>query len=319
MKMKKACEATALTERAIRLYISKGLITPRQVDGLIDFSPEDVQLLRDIALLRQMDFSMEQIAGLISGAEIPSILAARREAALSGAEQESEVAAALTGLEAADLADIHALADGIRARSVIPALNFAQLDEVDADVRRQEARIASREVDRQQKQQRLLHHLGWTAFVVTVLAVMAGIFLCQTCIEGYLPLSPITVTAVQGEQATFLIGNAQAVDILGRDTITVPYRVDGFNTENRDKWGRPAVVAGETIDHACLLKVKLTNGDLLRLGINPLQDFDPPSVRRHNEWMSLILRAEFADGKSGNCTLWLRYSANVRPLLWVEE
>lgn len=319
MKMKKACEATALTERAIRLYISKGLITPRQVDGLIDFSPEDVQLLRDIALLRQMDFSMEQIAGLISGAEIPSILAARREAALSGAEQESEVAAALTGLEAADLADIHALADGIRARSVIPALNFAQLDEVDADVRRQEARIASREVDRQQKQQRLLHHLGWTAFVVTVLAVMAGIFLCQTCIEGYLPLSPITVTAVQGEQATFLIGNAQAVDILGRDTITVPYRVDGFNTENRDKWGRPAVVAGETIDHACLLKVRLTNGDLLRLGINPLQDFDPPSVQRHNEWMALILRAAMADGQRNDCILLLREHPATKPLLWVEE
>ena len=53
MKMKKACEATFLTERAIRLYISKGLITPRQVNGQIDFSPEDIILLQDIALFRQ--------------------------------------------------------------------------------------------------------------------------------------------------------------------------------------------------------------------------------------------------------------------------
>ena len=54
MKMKKACEATSLTERAIRLYIAKGLITPGQKDGLIDFSPEDIQHLRDISCLRQI-------------------------------------------------------------------------------------------------------------------------------------------------------------------------------------------------------------------------------------------------------------------------
>jgi len=155
MKMKKACEATFLTERAIRLYISRGLITPQQVNGLIDFSPEDVTLLRDIALLRQMDFSVEQIAGMISGKEIPAILAARREAALSGAERESAVAAALSGLEETALTDVHALADGIRARRVSPVLNFVQLDEMDEDVRRQEAAEASQAVDRQQKRQRL--------------------------------------------------------------------------------------------------------------------------------------------------------------------
>ena len=107
--------------------------------------------------------------------------------------------------------------------------------------------------------------------------------------------------------------------MLGRDTLTVPYRVDGFNTENRDKWGRPAVVAGETIDHATLLKIKLTNGDLLRLGINSLQDFDPPSVERHNQWMTLILHAVMADGESDDCILLLREHPATKPLLWLES
>ncbi len=320
MKMKKACEATYLTERAIRLYISKGLITPRQKDGLIDFSPEDIALLQDIALLRQLDFTIEQIAGMIGNAQdIPAILAARKDAARAGVDREGEVAAALTGLEAAQLADFHALADGIRARRVIPTLNFTQFDELTDETRRQEYLEASKAVDRQQKRQRLMHRLGWTAFIIAVVLIAAQFLLSRTRIEGYIAVSPVTVVSVQGEHATFQIGNEQAVEVLGRDSITVPYRVDGFNTETRDKWGRPAVAAGETIDHACLLKIRLTNGDLLRLGINPMQDFDPPSVQRHNEWMSLILRAVLEDGESDDCLLMLRDYPGTKPLLWVEE
>lgn len=320
MKMKKACEATFLTERAIRLYISKGLITPRQVNGLIDFSPEDVQLLRDIGSLRQMDFSMEQIAGMIGSAQdIPAILAARADAARASVSHEEEVLAVLTALEQHEMTDIHALADGVRVRRVTPEPNFTQFDELDDDVRRAESLTASKAVDRQQKWQRVRSRLGWTAFLIAVLAVLAGAFLAQTRMEGYLPVSPITVTDVQGEYATFRTGNEQAIAVLGRDAITVPYRVDGFNTETRDKWGRPAVAVGETIDHACLLKISLTWGDLLRLGINPLQDFDPPSVQRHNDWMALILRAVLADGQSGDCILMLRDYPGTKPLLWVEE
>ena len=320
MKMKKACEATNLTERAIRLYISKGLITPNQKDGLIDFTPEDIQHLRDIGCLRQMDFTMEQIGAMIANEEeIPDILAARRDAAQAGSAHEEAVFAALSNLNATELTDLHVLADGIRARSVSPTLNFTQFDEISDEARHLAAAEASAAVDRQQRRQQWLRWLGWAAFLLAVVLAAGQFYLSRTCIEGYLPLSPITVMEVQGERATFRIGNVQAVEVLGRDTLTVPYRVDGFNTENRDKWGRPAVVAGETIDHATLLKIKLTNGDLLRLGINPLQDFDPPSVQRHNQWMTLILRAVLADGESDDCILLLREHPVTKPLLWLES
>lgn len=320
MKMKKACEATALTERAIRLYISKGLIIPCQKDGLIDFSQEDIQHLRDIALLRQLDFSMEQIAGMQDdAAHIVPILAARAEAARAGEAHEQEVAALLAHLAPESCTSLHGVADGIRANRVSPVLNFTQFDEITSEERRLESLAACKAVDRQQKRQ---HRLNWLMAACGILAavlVIAGIFLSSTRIEGYLPVSPITVTAVQGEWATFRIGNEQAIELLGRDTFTLTYRVDGFNTDTRDKWGRPAVAEGETIDHACLLKIRLTNFDLLRLGISPLQDFTPRSVRRHNAWMAFILRAALEDGQNDDCFLMLREHPGTRPLLWAEE
>ena len=320
MKMKKACEATALTERAIRLYISKGLIIPCQKDGLIDFSPEDIQHLRDIALLRQLDFSMEQIAGMQDdAANIVPILAARAEAARAGEAHEQEVAALLAHLAPESCAGLHGVADGIRANRVSPVLNFTQFDEITSEERHLESLAASKAVDRQQKRQHRLNRLMAACGILTVVLVIAGIFLSSTRIEGYLPVSPITVTAVQGEWATFRIGNEQAIEVLGRDTFTLPYRVDGFNTDTRDKWGRPAVAEGETIDHACLLKIRLTNFDLLRLGISPLQDFTPRSVRRHNAWMTFILHAVLEEGQSDDCFLMLREHPGTKPLLWVEE
>ncbi|MBQ2929513.1 MAG: MerR family transcriptional regulator [Clostridia bacterium] len=320
MKMKKACEATALTERAIRLYISKGLIIPCQKDGLIDFSPEDIQHLRDIALLRQLDFSMEQIAGMQDdAANIVPILAARAEAARAGEAHEQEVAALLAHLAPESCAGLHGVADGIRANRVSPVLNFTQFDEITSEERHLESLAASKAVDRQQKRQHRLNRLMAACGILTVVLVIAGIFLSSTRIEGYLPVSPITVTAVQGEWATFRIGNEQAIEVLGRDTLTLPYRVDGFNTDTRDKWGHPAVAEGEAIDHACLLKIRLTNFDLLRLGISPLQDFTPRSVRRHNAWMTFILRAALEAGQSDDCFLMLREHPGTKPLLWAEK
>ena len=161
MKMKKACEATNLTERAIRLYISKGLITPGQKDGLIDFTPEDIQHLRDIGCLRQMDFTMEQIGAMIANAEeIPDILTARRDAAQAGSAHEEAVFAALSNLNATELTDLHALADSIRARSVSPTLNFTLFDEISDEARHLASAEASAAVDRQQKRQQWLRWLG---------------------------------------------------------------------------------------------------------------------------------------------------------------
>lgn len=71
-KIKEVIEQTGLTDRAIRLYIANGLITPENQKSYTgrnnyDFTAADVGMLRQIALLRKADFSIEQIKVLQQG------------------------------------------------------------------------------------------------------------------------------------------------------------------------------------------------------------------------------------------------------------
>ncbi len=75
MKIKEVIAKTGLTDRAIRLYIENGLIVPNNQKSYagrnnFHFSPEDVQKLEQIALLRKAGFSLEQIKTLECGGEL---------------------------------------------------------------------------------------------------------------------------------------------------------------------------------------------------------------------------------------------------------
>jgi len=112
MKMKKACETTALTERAIRLYMKKKLISPRQCNGIIDFAGEDIQQLKDIALLRKFDFTIEQISSMIhDAASISDVILHRTESAHANSEHEENVHEVLKTLDLKRLSSLHLVAD----------------------------------------------------------------------------------------------------------------------------------------------------------------------------------------------------------------
>ncbi len=65
MKLKEVCAVTGLSRKTIRLYEEKGLLIPRKEmkNGreYRDYSPEDVQQLKNIATLRRAWFTMEEI------------------------------------------------------------------------------------------------------------------------------------------------------------------------------------------------------------------------------------------------------------------
>lgn len=63
MRIKEVEERTGLTAKAIRLYESKGLLTPaRQTEnGYRDYTDEDVERLKTIAVLRRLDVSIKDI------------------------------------------------------------------------------------------------------------------------------------------------------------------------------------------------------------------------------------------------------------------
>jgi len=74
MKIKEVIEKTKLTDRAIRLYIDSGLVSPGIEENYsgrknIDFSENDVERLNQIALLRKAGFSISDIKEIISDDE----------------------------------------------------------------------------------------------------------------------------------------------------------------------------------------------------------------------------------------------------------
>ena len=68
MKMKEICEATGLTERAVRFYVQEQLLTPhaqrRGGRTWLDFSAADVERLQAIAVLRRAGFTIEEIRSM---------------------------------------------------------------------------------------------------------------------------------------------------------------------------------------------------------------------------------------------------------------
>lgn len=72
MKMKDVLEQTDLTDRAVRLYMENGLISPSCSENYagrknIEFSEEDVDALRNVATLRKAGFSINEIKLLKQG------------------------------------------------------------------------------------------------------------------------------------------------------------------------------------------------------------------------------------------------------------
>ena len=94
MKIKEVIAKTGLTDRAIRLYIENGLVTPENEKSYngrnnYNFTQTDVEHFEQIALLRKADFSLEQIKTLKSGGEsakevLIAYLATKKESVVTG-------------------------------------------------------------------------------------------------------------------------------------------------------------------------------------------------------------------------------------------
>ena len=106
MRMKVVCEATGLTDRAVRFYIEEGLIAPDYTESYtgrktFDFSESDIRQLRDIAVLRKFDFSVAQIrAMLLDPEQIGPTVEAVRERKRLAIEEERALLQALERLTA---------------------------------------------------------------------------------------------------------------------------------------------------------------------------------------------------------------------------
>ena len=80
MMIKEVQELTGLGRKAIEYYQQKGLINPAVLEnGYRDYSQEEADTLRHIALLRALDVPLEEIRALLSGGKSPDALLRERQ------------------------------------------------------------------------------------------------------------------------------------------------------------------------------------------------------------------------------------------------
>ena len=73
MKIKQVCDQTGLTARTVRFYSERGLIHPTCYEqnerNYYEYSPEDVQILRRVSVLRKAEFSLDEIRRMMCSAQ----------------------------------------------------------------------------------------------------------------------------------------------------------------------------------------------------------------------------------------------------------
>lgn len=127
MKIKAVCEYTGLTDRAIRFYVEKGLITPESITlndrTYYEYGEEEVELLKIIVILRRSGFSIEEILRMKTNPkEIADTLKHRSEELSKEAQGVKEMARKLEEARRKrpeGFADIYDLAEEIRREELL--------------------------------------------------------------------------------------------------------------------------------------------------------------------------------------------------------
>lgn len=121
MRMKDICDKTGLTDRAVRLYIENGLLSPRRESGYsgrssIIFDEEDLRTLEVVATLRRAEFSIADIREMQEHpGTIPALLDLHRQKLEEDIRAKQQVLASLCKPDETDLVSPAALARHLHA------------------------------------------------------------------------------------------------------------------------------------------------------------------------------------------------------------
>ncbi len=141
MKIKEAAALCGLTEKAIRLYEEKGLISPTMTEKngrmFRDYDEKTVEQLKTIAGLRKSFFSLDQIAQILNHPEdIPSVFASYRAELQKQYTDLKPLIIRAEEINADTLTDITAVSDAMTtpaphgiADEVLPTVHFRIWDE----------------------------------------------------------------------------------------------------------------------------------------------------------------------------------------------
>ena len=141
MQIKQAAAQCGLTEKAIRLYEEKGLITPTYTEKngrqFRDYNESTVARLQTIATLRKSFFSIEQIAEILDHPEnIPAVFVSYRAELHKQYADLKPLISRAEEIDAASLSDVNAVSDAMTAPAphgisdeALPTVHFRVWDE----------------------------------------------------------------------------------------------------------------------------------------------------------------------------------------------
>jgi len=191
LRMKDACTRTGLTERTIRFYIEKGLLTPQQEEmngrTLTFFGEEDLQRLEEVSVLRKAGFSIDSIVTMTKYPQtIGDIVREQLAAAEQNAADSRAVLEQLRTAAGQRYENVHSLYEALNREPVrnIPVPhtdrepNFSQFEDATEQERLDgivDYVIAQRKTkERARKRKSILRMLITTLCLVLVFGVIYG-------------------------------------------------------------------------------------------------------------------------------------------------
>lgn len=134
MQIKKAAELSGLTERAVRLYEERGLIFPEHINkngrDFREYSEEDVEKLKAIALLRRALFTIDEIRQMKDLPEtIPQTVVSHRERMHTDFESLSYIIDHLDRVDEAEISSAEELAAAIFSPAAISSKEHLPTEE----------------------------------------------------------------------------------------------------------------------------------------------------------------------------------------------
>ena len=136
MKIKEVCRRTGLTEKSVRFYAQHGLCTPSQVEvrGRVysEYSAENLRELKQVADLRAIGLSIEQICRIKAGEGISEIMEEHKSTLCAELERKQKIYDVIkqTSFEGAeDISSLVTLIKPALGKEVSPP-DFSRLEDV---------------------------------------------------------------------------------------------------------------------------------------------------------------------------------------------
>lgn len=159
MKIKQVCDRTGLTERTVRYYIERGIISPTMTEQndrtYYDFSEKDIETLETVTVLKNAQFSLEEIILFLKEpSAIRKTVTAHIDKLETHSEKERETLDKLSQYRGTYFASAKELADTIKNASAVRhrhemKLDFGKGDDVREEEREQALQNMKDRIDRQ--------------------------------------------------------------------------------------------------------------------------------------------------------------------------